>query len=207
MMANIPDIIIGRLPIYLRALTHFSNQGEINTSSKELGAHLGISSAQIRKDFSQFGGFGKQGTGYHIPYLIDQLRNILKLDQEWQVAVVGAGYLGHALAHYNGFRYRGFEIAWIFDKDPRKIGKMMDGIIVKPIAELQEVIQQEKAQIAILATPASSAQETTNLLVESGIRAILSYAPITLSVPAGVHVQYSDPVVQMQRMTYYLQRE
>src|SRR5215203_4857842 len=124
---GIPDIVIGRLPVYLRTLKLLAAEGQEVASSQELGERLGISSAQIRKDLSHFGEFGKQGTGYHIHYLIDQLRQILHLEGEWLVALVGAGYLGHALAHYGGFQHRGFRIAWIFDSDPAKIGQVMNG--------------------------------------------------------------------------------
>lgn len=202
---EIPDIVIGRLPIYLRELTRLAEEeGKINTSSHELGKRLGISSAQIRKDLSHFGEFGKQGTGYHISYLIDQLREILHLTTEWPVAVVGAGYLGHALAHYRGFQHRGFNITHIFDNDPAKIGEQVDGLVVQDIARLEQIIQQDQIQVAIIVAPASVAQEITDRLVSAGIKAILSYAPINLNVPPGVVVSYSDPVVQMQHMTYYL---
>ncbi|MEM7798224.1 MAG: redox-sensing transcriptional repressor Rex [Chloroflexota bacterium] len=203
---EIPDIVIGRLPVYLRALTHMAQAGKMTTSSTELGRHLGISSAQIRKDISWFGGFGKQGTGYHITYLIDQLRQILKLDQEWQVAVVGAGYLGHALAHYNGFQHRGFNIGWIFDNDSTKIGQKMNGILVQSMAELEGTIAHGDVQSVLLSVPAEVAQDITDQIVEAGVKAILSYAPINLNVPEGVQVGYSDPVAQLQHMTYYLDK-
>lgn len=202
---EIPDIVIGRLPIYLRALTRLAEEGDkTTTSSQELGDRLGISSAQIRKDLSHFGEFGKQGTGYHINYLIEQLRRILHLDREWPVAVIGAGYLGHALANYGGFQDRGFRIAYIFDNDPQKIGQTAGELTVQGLDELEETIRRGKAQVAILAVPAAAAQALTDRLVAAGISAILTYAPIRVTVPEGVHVQYSDPVVQLQRMSYYL---
>ena len=202
---EIPDIVIGRLPVYLRALTHLAAEGEkTNTSSHELGQRLGISSAQIRKDLSHFGEFGKQGTGYHIHYLIEQLRAILCLQREWPVALVGAGYLGHALASYHGFAHRGFRIAWVFDNDPQKVGEMIGALRVQHLDELEATVAGENAQIAILAVPAAAAQGMTDLLVNAGIRAILNYAPINLTVPPHIHIQYSDPVIQLQRMTYYL---
>lgn len=208
-MANeIPDIVIGRLPLYLRALRRLAEEAnQTTTSSQELGERLGISSAQIRKDLSHFGEFGKQGTGYHVNYLIEQLRHILNLDHEWPVALVGAGFLGHALANYGGFHTRGFTIAWIFDNDPAKVGKRMADLTVQPVDELEETIRREGAKVAILAVPADAAQEITDRLVDAGIRSILTYAPINLSVPEDVHVQYSDPVVQLQRMTFYLKPE
>jgi redox-sensing transcriptional repressor len=202
---EIPDIVIGRLPIYLRTLNRMMQEsGKTTTSSQELGERLGISSAQIRKDLSHFGEFGKQGTGYHISYLIEQLRQILKLQREWKVALVGAGYLGHALAHYGRFETHGFRVAWIFDNDPAKIGEDMNGVLVQPDAEMEAVIEREGAIIAILAVPTAAAQEITDRLVAVGIKAILNYAPVSLNVPPHVHVQYSDPVLQLQRMTYYL---
>jgi len=204
MPGNIPDIVIGRLPVYLRALTRLAVEGQEVTSSHELGRRLGISSAQIRKDLSHFGGFGKQGTGYQIAYLVDQLRQVLKVDQEWEVAVVGAGDLGTALLHYKGFSDRGFRIACVFDNSPQKIGKKIGEYVVRPIDEMQKVIQERGIKIAMIAVPAEKAQEVANNLIEVGVRAILNYAPMTLNVPAEVKVQYIDPVVQMQRMTFYL---
>jgi redox-sensing transcriptional repressor len=120
---NIPDIVIGRLPLYLRALNRLQQEGKAVTSSHELGQRLGISSAQIRKDLSHFGGFGKQGTGYQIEFLIEKLRDVLQVEQEWHVAVVGAGNLGQAISHYRGFVDRGFQISWVFDADEGLIGK------------------------------------------------------------------------------------
>lgn len=205
MTREIPDIVIGRLPIYLRELTRLAeDEGKINTSSHELGKRLGISSAQIRKDLSHFGEFGKQGTGYHIKYLIEQLRDILHLTQEWDVVLVGAGYLGHALAHYRGFHRRGFRISWVFDNNPDKIGTQMDGLTVQDVEELEKIVAENSVKIAIIAVSANQAQAITDRLVAVGIRSILSYAPIHLKVPPEVEISYSDPVVQLQRMTYYL---
>ena len=205
-MSDIPDIVIGRLPVYLRELHRLAvDEEKQTTSSHELGKRLGISSAQIRKDLSHFGEFGKQGTGYHINYLIEQLQQILHLTQEWPVALLGAGYLGHALAHYDGFQHRGFDIRWIFDNDPAKIGVVMNGMTVQPITELEETIRRAQAKIAILAVPISAVQEITDTLVDCGVKAILSYVPVHLNVPPDVQVSYSDPVVQMQRMTFYLE--
>src|SRR5215208_3061150 len=124
MNANrIPDIIIGRLPIYLRALQQLSEKGILTTSSQELGEIIGISAAQIRKDISQFGEFGKQGTGYAIPFLIEKLQDILKVERVWEVVIVGMGDIGHALAHYQGFANRGFHVKMVFDNDPKKLGQ------------------------------------------------------------------------------------
>jgi len=201
---KIPDIIIGRLPIYLRALQHLADKGVQTTSSQELGEIIGISAAQIRKDISQFGEFGKQGTGYSIPFLIERLRDILKLNRIWDVVIVGMGDMGHALARYNGYADRGFQIAMAFDNDPNKIGQKAGGLEILSASVMTEKIKQNRIKVAILATPASVAQEVTDQLVKAGIKSILNYAPISLNVPRDVHVQYIDPVAHLQRMTYYL---
>ncbi len=202
----IPDIVIGRLPVYLRALGFLIAEGRQITSSQELGDRLGISSAQIRKDLSHFGEFGKQGTGYDIGFLYDQLRTILKVNKLWDVVLVGAGNLGKAIADYGGFRGKGFVITAIFDNDPEKIGKPMgiDDVIVQPVSELAGAIKANNVTVGIIATPAQEAQAVARIMVDAGIRAILNYAPITLTVPNNVRVQYIDPVVGLQRMTYYL---
>ena len=202
--ASVPDIVVGRLPLYLRALSQMAANGKEITSSQELGERLGISSAQIRKDLSQFGEFGKQGTGYNIGYLTDQLRRILKVDRLWEVVLVGAGDLGRAIAHYAGFVDRGYRVVAVFDNDPGKIGTTVGPFTIEDIALMQQHIRTRGVAVAMLAVPQASAQAVTEILVESGIRAILCYAPTSIQVPKDVHVQYIDPVLHMQRMTYYL---
>jgi redox-sensing transcriptional repressor len=204
MTANIPDIVISRLPVYLRALTRLAQEGQDITSSHELGQRLGISSAQIRKDLSHFGGFGKQGTGYQIKYLINQLRQVLKVDQEWEVVLVGAGDLGSALAHYRGFADRGFRIAYVFDSSPSKVGKAIENYVIRSVDDMPTIVRENNIRIAMIAVPADKAQDVADKLIEAGVQAILNYAPMNLNVPDHVRVQYIDPVVQMQRMTYYL---
>lgn len=204
---GIPDIVIGRLPVYLRALAYLAETGKTNTSSHELGRRLGISSAQIRKDLSHFGEFGKQGTGYNIKYLVDQLREILNLNREWRVAIIGAGFLGHALAHYQGFQHRGFRMVWVFDANADVVGEEMGDIVVQHIDELEDTAEREHIQMAIIAVPAFAAQDVADRLVSAGVKSILNYAPINLTVPEDVQVQYSDPVTQMQHMAFYLQAE
>jgi redox-sensing transcriptional repressor len=202
----IPDIVIGRLPVYLRALNFLVAEGRQVTSSQELGDRLGISSAQIRKDLSHFGEFGKQGTGYDIGFLRQQLSEILKVDRMWDVALVGAGNLGKAVADYPGFAGKGFNITAIFDNDPAKIGQIMgvNQVKVQSVSELAATLQERGIVIGIIATPAEFAQATARTMVDAGVKSILNYAPITIMVPTGVRVQYIDPVVGLQRMTYYL---
>lgn len=207
MSNRIPDIVIGRLPLYLRALTRLEQEGRDVTSSHELGRRLGISSAQIRKDLSHFGGFGKQGTGYQIEFLVDKLRQVLQVNREWHVAVIGAGDLGSAISHYGGFTERGFKISWLFDADETKVGKEFGGIKVFPLSEIESVINENNCQIAMIAVPAEHAQNVTDRLIKAGVRSILNYAPISLTVPEGVMVQYIDPVVHLQHMTYYLRED
>lgn len=204
MPSTIPDIVISRLPVYLRALERLAQEGQEVTSSHELGKRLGISSAQIRKDLSHFGGFGKQGTGYKIAFLTEQLRQVLKVEQEWQVALVGAGDLGSAVARYRGFSERGFHIAHVFDSAPDKVGKRLGAFAIRPVEDIQRVISENGIKIAMIAVPAENAQQVADTLIAAGVRAILNYAPINLNVPDNVHVQYIDPVIHLQRMTYYL---
>jgi redox-sensing transcriptional repressor len=202
---RVPNIVVGRLPLYLRTLQLMDQEGRRVTSSQELGEKLGISAAQIRKDLSQFGEFGKQGTGYNIEYLMEQLRQILCVNKVWDVAVVGIGGVGHALARYQGFSNRGFRIVLLFDNDPQKIGKNVGGFMIQGISDMVSTISEAGVQIAMLSVPVEHAQQVTNLLVDAGVKAILNYAPINISVPANVHVQYIDPVLHLQRMTYFLE--
>ena len=200
----IPQIVIGRLPLYLRTLDILASRGQAVTSSQELGNRLGITSTQIRKDLSYFGEFGKQGTGYNVQYLRDQLQSILQVDRCWDVALVGAGDLGHALLRYKGFEEQGFSVVAVFDKDKRKIGRKIGKIEVADIVGLTREVRERRVQIAILAVPADEAQEIADVLVKAGVRAILNYAPITLSLPEYVRVHTVDPIRGLQRMTFYL---
>jgi redox-sensing transcriptional repressor len=201
---QIPDIVVGRLPQYLRSLQRMSREGRQITSSKELGERLGISAAQIRKDLSQFGEFGKQGTGYSIAYLLEQLQIILNIDTDWDVAVVGIGGIGSAIVRYKGFTNRGFKIRMIFDSDPEKIGTSIENLVIQDTQSMTEAVRDAGIKIAMLAVPADQAQGVANQLVEAGVRAFLCYAPISLNLPQGVRIQYIDPSLHMQRMTYYL---
>lgn len=203
---QIPSIVVHRLPLYLRILDFMDRDGKHFTSSQELGEQLGISSAQIRKDLSYFGEFGKQGTGYEVSFLRKQLRYILQVDRVWDMVVVGAGALGTAIGHYGGFEDRGFRVAAIFDVDPEKIGETLAGFTVQPIADLGPTVKEMGVKIAIVAVPARAAQEVVNTLVDAGVEAILNYAPITLSVPSHTQIEYIDPAMGLQAMSYYLGR-
>ncbi len=203
---EIPDIVIGRLPVYLRTLKQLVSQGRDVTSSQELGELLGISSAQIRKDLSHFGEFGKQGTGYNTNFLCRQLEEILQVDCVWPVVLVGAGYLGHALASYNGFENRGFRIVGVFDSDPTKVGEAIGALVVQSVEQIGQVVAEHNSQIAIVAVPAHGAQIVAEQLVEAGVKSILCYAPTTLNLPKEIRVEYIDPVIHFQHMTFYLKK-
>lgn len=202
---QIPDIVVGRLPQYLRSLQRMAREGRQVTSSQELGERLGISAAQIRKDLSQFGEFGKQGTGYRIPFLIEQLQSILHVNHDWDVAVIGAGGIGSAIVRYRGFTDRGFRVRMIFDSDPEKIGTQIGDLTIQDFARMDEIIREVGIKIAMIAVPSKFAQEVADKLVQAGIKAILSYAPISLNLPPEVRVQYIDPSIHLQRMTYYVE--
>ena len=202
---TIPDIVVGRLPRYLQALQRLQKRSVQTTSSKELGEILGISAAQIRKDLSQFGEFGKQGTGYSVPFLIDRLEDILKLKHDWAIALVGVGDLGHAIIRYQGFSNRGFCVSMAFDNDPEKIGTSIGGLIVEDIQNMPARIHEAQVKIAMLTVPAAVAQQAAEDLVKAGVTAILNYAPLVLSLPKHVQVEYIDPIISLQHMTYYLE--
>jgi redox-sensing transcriptional repressor len=205
MATKIPHIVIGRLPLYLRVLNRLHKEGKVYASSQELGKLLDISAAQIRKDLSHFGELGKRGTGYHIDFLIDELGKILNTDTIWKMAVVGAGDVGHALANYNGFINRGFEVAAIFDCDPDKVGNQIGDLTIQDCSEMQAVVDQEDIKIAVIATPAEAAQQVAEDLISTGVKAILNYAPIFLKVADDVHVEHIDPAVHLQKLSYYLE--
>lgn len=200
---EIPDIIVGRLPRYLRALSNLSSQ-TATTNSKELGEILGYSAAQIRKDLSQFGEFGKQGTGYNIAFLIDQLKTILNINQSWEILLVGVGNIGRAILNYSGFSDNGFHIVAAVDADPKVIGEKFTKCTVQSVEEMKSIIQEKGLKIAMLTVPADQAQEVAEKLVSCGIQAILTYAPAILNLPPEIRVEYSDPLISLQHITYYL---
>jgi redox-sensing transcriptional repressor len=201
---DIPDIVIGRLPFYLRALQYMVLENHLVTSSKELAERLGISAAQIRKDLSQFGEFGKQGTGYQVEFLIKKLKQIIHVDAIWDVIIIGAGDIGHGIARYPGFGNQGFRVSGVFDNNPYKIGTKIGDFTVQDIASMAEIIKSKHIEIAMIAVPASQAQKVADDLIQAGIKAILNYAPITINVPCEIQIQYIDPVMHLQKMTYYL---
>ena len=202
--SSIPEVVVARLPVYIQKLNQLVREGREIVSSQEMAEHLGVSSAQIRKDLSFFGGFGKQGTGYNVINLLESLRNILNLNQIWEVVLVGVGHLGQALLSYQGFSRNGFEIVMAFDNDPKIIGKTFAGIKVIDVNEMQNHICPRGVPIAILTVPAGNAQEMADQLIRCGVKAILNYAPVTLKVPEGIRLANIDPVLSLQTITFYL---
>lgn len=202
-----PDVVIRRLPLYARSLRYLLEEGKTSVSSQELGERINVTAAQIRKDLSYFGEFGKQGIGYDVEKLLAQIEAILGLTHEWPVALVGIGHLGEAIARYEGFRQQGIRIAALFDASPEKIGTTVSGLLVQPFSSIEQVVAEQGIRMAVIAVPASHAQEVADHLVAAGVRAILNYAPTVLQLPAGVWVRYIDPVAVLHSMTYYLARE
>lgn len=207
MPIEIPDVVIDRLPVYARALAALERSGREVVSSQELGSQLGVTPAQIRKDLSYFGRFGKQGRGYNVRRLLEELHQILGLDRKWMMVVVGVGQLGRAVLSYGGFVPQGFRIVDAFDADPAVIGQQVDHLIVKSVEQIREALAGRPVDIGIVATPAVSAQKVIDALVECGVKAILNYAPIAAHVPPHVHVKDIDPVLSLQSMTFYLKNE
>lgn len=201
---EIPDIVIRRLPIYLRTLRRMQDLGIESISSEDLGAHIGVTAAQIRRDFSYFGRFGKQGKGYDVPTLAAGIQRVLKLDRCWDVALVGFGQLGRAIAHYRGFEQASFRISAIFARNPEHIGQQVNGVVVMDEAIMHEVIPELGIRIGVVAVPADDSQEVADRLVDSGVRALLNYAPVILRVPDNVRVREIDPTSALQSLTFYL---
>lgn len=200
----IPDIVIRRLPIYARSLQHMADEGVETVSSSDLGTRLGVSAAQIRRDLSYFGEFGKQGKGYNVSFLLAEVYRILGLGKDWPLALVGLGHLGRALLHYDELKDRGFYISALFDHNPNKVGEQIGGLTIHAMNDLRSIMEEQGIKMAIIAVPAEGAQNVADALVNAGIGAILNYSPITIQVPGHVKLRQIDPVVALQSMTYYL---
>ncbi len=200
---KIPDESIRRLPVYLRVLLLVSEKGTQNISSRKLADLTHLNPNKIRKDLSYFGPFGTPGVGYNVAELIKQIRAILKLCVERKAALVGVGKLGSALLGYPGFKMYGFEIAAVFDNDPKKIGKRIGNITVEDISSLGGM-RKRKINLAIIATPARAAQNIADKLVAKGVNGILNFAPCYLKVPKKVKVITIDIAMELARMPYYL---
>lgn len=203
-MRKISDSTVRRLALYLRFLEHSAAQGLTTISSAELARRGGTTSAQVRKDLSFFGSFGKRGLGYSVPELAARIRDILGLKRTHRVVLVGAGKMGGALLHYRGFRQHGFDVAAIYDKDPKKIGARSNGLVVRDVKLLEADLKKEPTDIAILVTPAEAAQEVADRLVRAGVKAILNFAPVPLVVPNDVAVQSVNMALELETLSFAL---
>ena len=202
---EVPEVVVLRLPLYIRVLTQLRTEGLGVVSSQLLGSRLQMTPAQIRKDLSYFGRFGKQGRGYNVEFLLNELERILGLERRWHSCLVGVGRLGRAIVNYPGFAPEGFSIVAAFDNDPRQVGTTVGDLLVQPMSDLTDAIESKDISIAIVAVPAAEAQSVIDRLVEGRIRGILNYAPVAPHVPRSVVVRNIDPVLSLQSMTYYLQ--
>jgi redox-sensing transcriptional repressor len=203
-MRKVADSTVRRLSLYLRYLEEFEDQGIGTISSEALASRGGTTSAQVRKDLSFFGSFGKRGLGYAVPELAGRLREILGLERRYRVAMVGAGKIGSALVQYRGFRQRGFDIVAIYDVDPAKVGRQWNGLTVQHIDTLDAELARRPVDMAVLVTPAEAAQAVAQRLVRAGVKAILNFAPVQLSVPDDVEVKTVNLALELETLSYAL---
>ncbi len=204
MKESVPDVVIQRLPMYAQMLAALKEVGVESVGSRELGAMLRTTPAQVRKDLSYFGRFGKQGMGYDVSQLSSELGRVLGLGREWSVVLVGTGRLGRALLDHKGFLHDDYRMVAAFDKSSRRIGRKLAGLVIQDVSELEDTVRNKGTQIGIVAVPPGEAQQVIDALVRAGAKAILNYAPIVARVPKGVQLRQVIPVHSLQSMTYYL---
>jgi redox-sensing transcriptional repressor len=203
-LKRIADSTVRRLSLYLRFLEEFENAGLTTVSSEELAARGGTTSAQVRKDLSFFGSFGKRGLGYQVAELTQRMRRILGLEREWRVVIVGVGKIGAALAQYEGFRQRGFRVVGLYDSDPAKIGREHYGLEVHAIDSLAEDNRERPVDIAVIAVPGSAAQRVVDQVIAAGIVGIMSFAPIQLHVPTNITLNTVNMAMELERLSFAL---
>ena len=195
---------IRRLSIYSRCLAQLEEDGVKTVSSQEFAERFHLNSAQVRKDLAYFGEFGIRGIGYYVANLRAELSKILGLDREWRLALVGFGNLGSALFRYRGFARGGFRVAAIVDDDPAKAGRVVDGLPILPVSELAPAVRQSGIQVGVIAVPADAAQLVADRLVAAGVRAILNFAPVRLTVPRDVRLQNVDLSIELENLSFHL---
>lgn len=201
---KIPEATVQRLSIYSRYLKQLLDESVDTISSSEIAKGVGVSSAQVRKDLAYFGEFGTRGVGYKVGELYGHLMKILGLDRTWNIVIIGAGKLGSALALYQGFRERGFTVKGIYDTNPAIIGKTLSGCSVEPLSALADQIKERQITLGVVAVPAAAAQDVTDILVTSGVEAILNFSPRVLKVPYGVVLRNVDLSVNMEVLSFNL---
>ncbi len=201
---KIADATVGRLSRYYRTLKQMESLGISTVSSEELAKKNNVTSAQVRKDFSFFGAFGRRGLGYNVRDLKHNIAKILGLDQEWHLALVGVGNIGRALLNFRQFQDQNFYFTLLLDSDPRKIGSRFNTLEVKNLDNLAEEIKKAHVDIAVLAVPAEAAQKVAEQLVDAGIKCILNFAPISLHVPSDVTVRNENMVMEIEHLSFDL---
>jgi redox-sensing transcriptional repressor len=201
---RISESTVRRLSLYLRVLQEASGVGVETISSAELAKRGGTTSAQVRKDLSLFGSFGKRGLGYAVPELLDAIREILGLTRVWKVALIGAGKIGSALFSYRDFQRRGFQIGVVFDSDPAKVGRAWGELVIQPDEQMEHVLAETRFDIVILAVPAEAAQAVADRVVATGVRAILNFAPVKLKTPESVALRNVDMVLELEGLSFAL---
>ncbi|SMG26312.1 redox-sensing transcriptional repressor Rex [Paenibacillus aquistagni] len=204
---KISEAVVRRLPIYLRHLMELKQREVLTVSSQDLGQKLDLNPAQIRKDLAYFGDFGRKGIGYDVSYLIEQIRHILKLDQEVHVGLVGAGKLGHALCNYSVYLNDNMKIVAVFDAMPNKVGSQINNLTVMAMDDLRDTVRRLNIRIGIITVPAPEAQHVADQFVEAGVEAILNFAPVILKVPSHIRVHAADFTTDLFSLAYYLQEE
>ena len=203
-MKKVADSTVRRLALYLRFLDEFEGQGMETVSSEALAQRGGTTSAQVRKDLSFFGSFGKRGLGYYVPELAAKLREILGLGRRYRVAIIGAGKMGSALVQYRGFQQRGFDVVSIFDNDSSKVGTRWNGLTVLSVDQLESTLRSEPVDMAVIVTPAEVAQDLADRLVVLGVKAILNFAPVQVTVPDDVVVKTVNLALELETLSYAL---
>ena len=203
---RIPEATVARLPVYLRALLEVAEAKVATISSERLAELAGVNAAKVRKDLSYLGSYGTRGVGYDVEYLLYQISRELGLTQDWPVAIVGIGHLGHALANYRNFTARGFRIVALLDSDPAKVGERIGDLLIESLDDLDAIAAERGVAIGIVATPATAAQSVADRLVAAGVTSILNFAPTVLSVPDHVSLRKVDLSIELQILSFYQQR-
>jgi redox-sensing transcriptional repressor len=201
---KISEAVVRRLPIYLRYLQGLQDLHIKTVSSYDLGQKLDMNPAQIRKDLAYFGEFGRKGIGYEVAYLVEKIKQILKLDRELNVALIGAGHLGIALSNYNRYTKEKMQIVAIFDNDPSKVGVSVGNLAIQHLDSLEQVVKERDVRIGMITVPATEAQKVADRLVEAGVKGILNFAPVSIRVPHDVHLRNADLTTELQTVAYFL---
>lgn len=203
---RIPEATVARLPVYLRLLITLTEEGVNQISSEQIAELAGVNAPKVRKDLSFLGSYGTRGVGYDVSYLVYQVQQVLGLNHDWPVVIVGAGNLGQALSGHGGFGDKGFPVAGIVDIDPAKIGSVIGGVRVRHLDDLAQIVAARSVAIGVIAVPAAAAQEAAERLVKAGVTSILNFAPTVLTVPAGISVRPVDLALELQILSFHEQR-